>query len=235
MQVFQEVYSQHTHFEILEAVHTEAKFPVPFGDKQLRAIWPDDHAQLNQFTSHVHSLLKKEKDLRKVVIPEAAGPAASLISQSSYKVTAKGGEDATRKICRIAFGEASKSRLDARRRFLANSQAASLRTAMWLTVNRMLACDPHPPDGIARKFSFWDGIRDNLQTSVIGGGVYSEAVAIEAGRSYAEDLQERNKLGDLLTTSKALANNRGDPPSERVIDERSKELIDQLLKVWVWK
>jgi hypothetical protein len=230
--VFQELYSQQPHFGILKTALTQAKFPPSTTLEELEAAWPESDITLKALVSQVMGRLKSVKNLSNVKIPDSPLPAAWLLSASSYEVTNKLSQKAVTTLCRIALDEASPSTLDARRRFLETNKATSLRRVIWLTVNRILAYSPSVASEKSREV-FWDRIPDNLQTSVIGKGVYSEEVAIAVGRCFKEDTQDLQALGDHLTSSRAMANNKDSPQSEWVMDEMSKGLVDLLLEVWV--
>ena len=54
---------------------------------------------------------------------------------------------------------------------------------------------------------------------------------IRVGRCYKDDMEELQQLGDILTSCKLLVNNKDALVGERVISQRTKEVIDGVLKV----
>lgn len=219
---------------MLKVAFTQARFPEFLKSKEVESKWAT-HPSLGGFTSAVHDRLQAAKNLSKVGIGAATNPFEWLVSDSSYEVSHKVKEKAIRSICLLALEEASPDVLDARTRFLSTYEATSLRRRLWLSINVELTSNLRTVTGKPREFSFWDRIPDSLQTSGVGGDVYSEDVAVEVGRCFEEDTKDLNALGNFLTTCRALVNNRDAPASERVVDEKTKALIDQLVEVEVLK
>jgi hypothetical protein len=230
-QVFQEIYSRGPGFTAFKTALTQAKFPPTRDHTQLQQLWPDDQPRLKKFTDKILRCLKESKELSKVKISGVKDLAEKLISESSYNVTSKVGRANVAKLCRIALDETDPPIRAARERFVGTSEGTELRRNLWLKINQVLAFEPNTIDGVPRKFSFWDGIPDCREATVLGGGVYSHEVAVEVGKCFSEDAQDFKALGDFLATSRALVNNRNDAKSLRVIEKRTKELIDQLLDV----
>ena len=54
---------------------------------------------------------------------------------------------------------------------------------------------------------------------------------IRVGRCYKDDMEELQQLGNILTSCKLLINNKDALVGERVISQRTKEVIDEVLKV----
>lgn len=54
---------------------------------------------------------------------------------------------------------------------------------------------------------------------------------IRVGRCYKDDMEELQQLGNILTSCKLLVNNKDALVGERVISQRTKEVIDGVLKV----
>ena len=186
---------------------------------------------LTKFTKTVYARLLAVKTLSKVVLPGAKEPFEWLISETAYNVSGKLAEKGVRGICAVAFDEASEDVLEARKKLLRTDVAMSLRQSLWLGINRELTSNPRTVNGIPRRFSWWDRISDNLVTSDVGQGLYSEEVAVEVGKCLAEDGRDLQVLGDYLTSSRALVNNRDASVAERAIATRTKELVDALLEV----
>lgn len=186
---------------------------------------------LTKFTKTIHARLQTVKTLSKVSLPGAKNPFEWLISETAYNVSGKLAEKGVRGICALAFDEASDQVLEARKKLLQTNVAMSLRQNLWLAINCELTSNPRTVDGAPRRFSFWDRIPDSLVTSGVGKGLYSEEVAVEVGKCLAEDSRDLQVLGDYLTSSRALVNNRDASVAERAVEAKTKELIDTLLEV----
>lgn len=200
--------------------------------KDLEPVWGRDD-NLKGFAQQVHTRLQAVKTLSRVTFSNSKEPFERLISETAYDVSHKLSMNGTRSICMLALDEASPAVLSARKTLLMTDEVMSLRRNLWLAINRELKANPNTVNGIPRVFSFWDQIPDSLQTSGVGRGWYSEEVAIEVCKCLQEDGGDLKALGDFLTSCRALVNNRDAPLKHRVVEQRTKELIDQLLTVTI--
>ena len=213
-----------------KAALTQAQFPPVLDSKRLELAGGSDK-DLEAFAASVFSRLQTAKSLDKVTFPQPQNAPEWLISETAYEVSYKVGNKGTKQICMVALDEASPPVLSARERLLKTYEVMSLRRNVWLGINRELKANPTTVIGIPRKFRYWDQVPDSLETCAVGKGLYSEEVAVEVGRCFEEDSQDLKKLGDFLVTCRALVNNRDAPTKDRVIEEKTKKLVDRLLTV----
>lgn len=85
--------------------------------------------------------------------------------------------------------------------------------------------------GVPGQFSYQDGIPDSIQTLSVRKELYSEEVAVEVSKCFEEDTQDLKAFGDYLAICRAPANNKDASPSDRVIEEGTKKLINTILVV----
>jgi len=211
---------------------TQAKFPAILGSEELELAWGKDE-NLEAFTESVCIRLQTAKTLDQVIFPVHKNTFERVVSGTAYEVSFKVNKKGIRRICMVALDEASPLVLSARERLLKTDEVMSLRRNVWLGINRELKSNPLTVTGTPRQFVYWDQVPDSLETCDVGKGLYSEEVAVEVGKCFEEDVQDLKKLGDFLTTCRALTNNRNASAKDRVIEEKTKELADRLLTVRV--
>lgn len=217
-------------FDAYRAALTQAHFPTVLSSGDVKEVWGQDDS-LEEFADEVFNELKSSKTLAKVFLQGEGSPTLSLVSGTSYDVSSKLDKEAVKYLCMLALDEASPTVLDARKRLLATDEVMSLRQNLWFAINRELTANHQTATGAPCPFSYWDGIPDSIQTSGIGNGLYPEEVVVKVSKCFEEDEQDLKALGNYLTTCRALANNRDASPSDRVIEEKTKKLIDELLAV----
>ncbi|KAF9641812.1 hypothetical protein BDM02DRAFT_471789, partial [Thelephora ganbajun] len=225
----QEIFAKRLRFDVFTTALTQAKFPAVLSSKDLEATW-GNNKNLESFAKAVHTRLQTVKGLSNMSLPAAKEPFERLVSETAYNVSSKVSDKALRQICMFALDEASDTVCEARRELLKTEEAMALRQNLWLAINRELVSNPRTVNGSPRRFTFWDRVPDSLTASGIGKGLYPEEVAVEAGKCLEDDARDLRRLGDFLTTCRALVNNRDAPSSSRVIEQDTKALIDALLE-----
>ena len=171
--------------------------------------------------------IREAKGLQKLAPPKDLTPYWSLLTSTSWTlVSPKIGQVKT--ICTVALEEVEKEVLEARNTLLRSKYAMALRFDLWLTVNLWLRRNTTTLPGMSKPFTYWDQCPDS---TVDLYGLYWGETGEKVSKLMAQDKQLLKELGDLLTTSLALTNNRDAPVLNRVISMEAKCKIDELLEV----
>jgi len=192
----------------------------------------DQIAELKKNNEDVKGLSKElAKKIRAAVKlsditpPSPLTPFWSLLSKTPWPTTTTKAES-LEGLCAVAFAEAEKGVLEAVRRVLALRYTMDLRFSIWTSTNLWLRWNSD--QGRAPELDWWDMCEDQ----VVGGEmVYQGEMAKKITRLFDEDIKSLKELGDCLTTSSAVANNRDASPADRVISLENRIAIDEFLKV----
>lgn len=225
-QVYQVIMSMSDRFDEVGAEFVRSGCLPPKTNDELKPRAETD-PEVAEVSKELSRHIKEVKQLNKIRPGKTSRRLWSLLSMTAW-TTSNHNSAALKGMCAVALEEAGDGVLGARQRSLNSELIMKLRFAIWMEANLWLRLRGVGVFGSHPEFQWWDGCVDQVTSSRM---VYEGEMAGKISALMSEDIRDLKELGDLLTRSRALANNRDRLASQRVISSEAKAAIDTLLKV----
>jgi len=187
--------------------------------------------QVIAFSKDLLTEVNRTKNINSVKPKSQSAPVKSAFQRTAWSAGTHTLDSFTNMSAAV-LGETAEAVLRARGNLLGSWHAMDLRFSVWLAVDLWLEQSKLKMFGTRRSFVWWDLCEDQTPEILEAAErAYPEEMLKRAADLFAEGMEDLTELGNLLTRSRALVNNRDAPPQNRVISAEAKAIIDTVLEV----